>query len=132
MRRGKKARARKSSIAERWTRKIEEDEIPDKDEKKQDNEELPEIEKSDSQILATDSHDSEDRKFEEKRRQSYISRWASHDTVVEAKSTDLEEESDAGASFAFKYRARQRYINRWASKPDEKDEEESIPDSLLK
>ena len=109
------ARGRRSSIAERWTRKIEDDDVS--------GTMRLNVEKADFEILAADSHDSEDRKVEEKRRQQYISRWTANDAVVEAKSIDLEEESDAGASFQFMNRTRQRYMNRWASKPNESEEE---------
>ena len=64
------------------------------------------IEKTDSEILAADSHDYEDREIEDKRKQQYISRWASKNSVIEAASIDLEEESDVGASFDFTKRTR--------------------------
>jgi hypothetical protein len=105
----------KMSIAERWTRKTN------------NNEELIDdgcqtgepssIEKSDSQILAADSYDSSDRKYEEKKRQQCISRWASQNTLLKNNNADFENESDIGALQEHRERTRQIYMNRWASRP---------------
>jgi hypothetical protein len=125
---------RKSSIVARWTRKIEDDEVSDEPflvgKAREDGDSNSDtLEKTDSDILAADSHDSEDKKMEEKRRQQYLDRWARKDTIVEAASCDLEEESDVGVSSEILNRTRQLYINRWASKPDTEDEESSVHES---
>ena len=81
-------------------------------------------------ILVSDTHDSEDREFEEKKRQQYVGRWASQ-TKIQTKmleatnsSDDLENESDVGALLEYHNRTRQTYINRWwARKPDDAEEE---------
>jgi hypothetical protein len=127
---------RRLSIADRWTRKVEDDEAFEDvlnlvvgSSRESDNSSIG-IEKTDSQILASDSHDSEDKKFEDKKRQQYVNRWANrNDDLSEAASRDLEEESDAGASCEFMNKTRQKYINRWASKPSAT-EEESVSDLL--
>jgi hypothetical protein len=112
---------RKSSIVARWTQKIEDDEVSDEPflvgKAREDSDSNSEtLKETDSDILAADSHDSEDKKMEEKRRQQYLDRWVHKDAIVEAASRNLEEESDVGVSSEILNRTRQRYINRWASK----------------
>lgn len=82
------------SIADRWTRKFE-DETVTAEELKFD----PSNEKSVSGIAPSDSHDSDDRKFEEKKRQQYMGRWTSQNSMLEttSNSEDLENESDVFA-----------------------------------
>ena len=74
--------------------------------------------KTDSDILAADSHDSEDEKILRKRREQYMDRWARIDGVKEASSADLEEDSEVGYACDQEIlgKTRLRYINRWASK----------------
>lgn len=107
------------TIAERWTRKVynEEESV---------DENLVANEKTNSQILASESQDSEDRKFEDKKRQEYMSRWASKKNLLadKSESNDLENESDVGTLLDYHSKTRQRYINRWASKPDALQEDE--------
>jgi hypothetical protein len=75
--------------------------------------------KSDSDILAADSHDLEDERILRKRREQYMDRWARNDDVKEASSADLEEDSDVGYAYEeILDKTRLRYINRWASKPE--------------
>ena len=109
------------SIAEKWSRKVANDEmIPDVTESSEEGDDSSVTDhKTDSEILAAASHDSYDRRLLEQRRQQYISRWKSDKNVVETKGRDLEEESDAGASFQFRNRNAQQYMNRWASKPSD-------------
>ena len=74
----------------------------------------------------SDSHNSEDRKFEEKKRQQYVGRWASQTKMLEATNSSdyLENESDVGALLEYHNRTRQTYMNRWwARKPDDAEEE---------
>jgi hypothetical protein len=108
------------SITDRWTRKYEDETV---------TEELkfgPSNEKSDYDIVPSDSHDSDDRKFEEKKRQQYLGRWASQNSTLETtnNSDDLESESDIGALLDYHNRTRQNYVNRWSSKPQDNEEEE--------
>jgi hypothetical protein len=127
---------RRLSIADRWSRKVEDDEAFEDvltlvvgSSRESDDSSIG-IEQTDSEILASDSHDSEDKKFEDKKRQQYVNRWANkNDDLSEAASRDLEEESDGGASCEFMSKTRQKYMNRWASKPSAT-EEESVSDLL--
>jgi hypothetical protein len=79
------------------------------------------IVKTDSDILAADSHDSADEKILRKRREQYMDRWARNDDVKEASSADLEEDSDVGYAYDEEIidKTRLRYMNRWASKVEE-------------
>eukprot|EP00934_Nitzschia_sp_Nitz4_P000444 Nitzschia sp. Nitz4//scaffold34_size148208//121684//127830//NITZ4_002993-RA/size148208-processed-gene-0.54-mRNA-1//-1//CDS//3329548834//444//frame0 len=110
-------KSNRMSIAERWTRKSQDDEDEDI--------ENLEIEKTDSQILASDSHDSEDRKYRDKRRLQYVSRWASQGPLLGKEECDLDDESDASAFVEIQNKTRQQYMSRWASKPSESSEDES-------
>lgn len=119
-------KSHKMSIAERWTRKHHKE-----DEKTIDENLVFQVGESASQILATDSHDSEDRKYEEKKRQECISRWANQNALLKSDKTDndLENESDVGAVMDYRNKTRQQYLSRWASKPGENTEEESLSPS---
>lgn len=104
---GPSASRRRSSVADRWTRKIEEDQVSDS---------------GASATLSSFSATSSDERIQAKRRQQVINRWASSEDIVEVASKDLEEGSDIGFSNSIVSKTRQRYLNRWATKP--KDEEE--------
>jgi len=114
---------RRRSIVDRWTRKVDNDEIVDGLSpvavQNNSDEGLANLE-----ILAVASNDTEDAKVEKKRRETYMNRWARPAGVEVAPTPrDLEEESDVGAVMEIKRRTRQRYINRWASKPSSRDDD---------
>jgi hypothetical protein len=100
-------RRRRSSVADRWTRKIEEDQVSDT---------------GGSATLSSFSATSSEAKFQDRRRQKVINRWASNDNIVEVASKDLEEGSDVGFSNSIVSKTRQRYLNRWATRPKEEEE----------
>ncbi len=117
-------KSHRMSIAERWTRKESKEEDDCADEIFTLG--VSQIERTDSQILTSESQDSEDKKFEEKKRKEYMSRWARQNTLLKSESTDFENESDVGALLEYHSKTRQRYISRWASKPGEGKEDNSI------
>jgi hypothetical protein len=99
-------RPRRSSVSDRWTRRVEEDQVSDSGQ---------------SATLSSYSSFSEDGKLQEIRRQRIINRWASNDGLVEVASKDFEEGSDVSFSNSVVNKTRQRYLDRWAARP--KDEE---------
>eukprot|EP00980_Cylindrotheca_fusiformis_P002473 scaffold584_cov132-Cylindrotheca_fusiformis.AAC.26 len=92
---------RRSSIADRWTRKLDEDQVSDT---------------GASATLSSFSATSSEARMQAKRKQQVINRWASKDEIVEVASKDLEEGSDIGFSNSIVTKTRQRYLNRWATK----------------
>jgi hypothetical protein len=107
---------RKTRIADRWSRKVDNDTFSDTN-----NENNDPVERTDSEILTSLSQDTEDTTFRQRRRQSYMNRWASRTPVSEASSRDLDEESDIGAFQEMVSKQRQRYVSRWASKPNKEE-----------
>ena len=104
------------SITDRWTRKYEDETVTN---------ELKFDPSNDKEINASDSHDSDDRKFEEKKRQQYMGRWTSQNDILEATDDgdELENESDIGALLDYHNRSRQDYVNRWSSNSQAREEE---------
>jgi hypothetical protein len=98
---------RRSSVADRWTRKIEEDQVSDS---------------GGSATLSSFSATPSEVMIQDRRRQKAINRWASNDNIVEVASKDLEEGSDVGFSNSIVSKTRQRYLNRWATRPKEEEE----------
>lgn len=91
----------------RWTRKIEEDQVSDS--------------AGSGTSLSSFSSASSDLKIQEMQRQKLISRWASNSNIKEANSKDLEEGSDIGFSSTTVSETRQRYLNRWATRPTDEE-----------
>jgi len=96
---------RQLSIADRWTRKFDDETVAEE--------------------LKFDPHDSDDRKFEDKKRQQYVGRWSNKSSIEETtnEANDLESDSDIGALLEYHNRSRQTYVNRWSRKPEDGDEE---------
>jgi hypothetical protein len=129
-------RSGRNRIVERWTHKAEGsstfeqnlnydvDSCPSADRPLEQDIQM----KTDSEILAADSHDSEDGRILRKRREQYMDRWARNDDVKEASSADLEEDSDVGYAYEeIMDKTRLRYINRWASKLEVEETTTSYP-----
>lgn len=117
---------KRQSIAERWSRKVEEEEeAAELTFKPSYDEDDLDLVQTDSQILASDSHDSDDRKFGERKRQEYVSRWArTPSSLVSEARDDLEKGSEVGDAVQ-KTRARQKALNRWARQDKEEEVDES-------
>jgi hypothetical protein len=105
---------RKSRVAERWSRKAENDRFSDIISENEDP-----MEKTDSEILSYLSNETSDVKYQRRKRQSYMERWASRNATVEAK--DVDEESDVGAFEAMLNNQRKKAIDRWARKPSDEE-----------
>lgn len=119
------AGGKNSSIAERWSRKAPDspgnNQFDSSDEAAYENDDP--MEKNDSEILASSSHDTEDATHRQKRRQSYMNRWVAKTPVSEASTQDLDKESDIGAFEDVVNRTKQRYTSRWARNPLSSEEE---------
>ncbi|KAL3939172.1 MAG: hypothetical protein SGBAC_006061 [Bacillariaceae sp.] len=98
---------RRSTGANRWTQKIDEDQVSDS---------------GGSATLSSFSSTSSDMRIQSRQRQQVINRWASKHDIVEASSKDLEEESDVGLDSTAISKTRQRYLDRWASTQREEQE----------
>ncbi|KAL3921388.1 MAG: hypothetical protein SGILL_002772 [Bacillariaceae sp.] len=105
---------RKSRVAQRWSRKAEDETYSDI----QDENDNP-LEKTDSEILTSMSDVAEETSVRRKKRQSYMDRWASRAPVSEAK--DVDEESDIGAFEEMLSKQRQKTVSRWARKPTDEE-----------
>mmetsp|Transcript_31368 Transcript_31368/g.75591 ORF Transcript_31368/g.75591 Transcript_31368/m.75591 type:complete len:2165 (-) Transcript_31368:45-6539(-) len=97
----------RSSVANRWTQKIDEDQVSDS---------------GGSATLSSFSATSSEMRMQSRQRQQVINRWSSKHDIVEASSKDLEEESDIGFNNTAISKTRQRYLDRWASKQREEQE----------
>ena len=111
---------RKSGVAERWAKKSPDSPIQSSQNSDIDN--VDPYEKTDSEILASSSHDTEDFAYQQKRRRSYMDRWTAKTPSSVATDRDLDEESDIGAFEEMASRTKQRYASRWARNPASSEE----------
>lgn len=113
----------KSGVTERWGRKSTGTHVQiSRTSDNSDIENEDPYEKTDSEILASSSIDTEDAAYQQRRRQSYMNRWAAGTPASEASPPDLDDESDVGAFEETVNRNKQRYASRWARNPKSSEE----------